>query len=155
MKSIRVHAFGGPEVLKLEEIPDPTPGPGQVLIKVHAVGINPVDTYIRAGKYGPKEFPFTPGADAAGVIESIGAGVKRYKPGDRVYTAGSITGTYAEMALCSEALVFPLPERITFQQGAAVHVPYATAYRALHIRGKAMPAEVVLVHGATGGVGVA
>src|SRR3954470_2877114 len=102
MKAIRVHAFGGPEVLKLEEVPDPTPGPGQVLIKVHAAGVNPVETYIRAGKYGPKEFPYTPGADAGGVIESVGAGVKRFKAGDRVYTAGAVTGTYAEKAVCPE-----------------------------------------------------
>src|SRR6478672_2729245 len=95
MKAIRVQQPGGPEVLKLEEMPDPKPGPGQVLIKVHAVGVNPVETYIRAGTYGWKTFPYTPGADSAGVVESVGDGVKKVKPGDRVYTAGTVTGAYA------------------------------------------------------------
>jgi NADPH2:quinone reductase len=155
MKAIRVHAFGGPEVLRLEEVPDPVPGPGQVVVRMRAVGVNPVETYIRQGLYGPKEFPFTPGNDGAGVVESVGQDVQRWKPGDRVYMGGSISGTYAEEALCTEAQLHPLPERITFAQGAAVHTPYATAYRAMHVRGRAFPGEVVLVHGATGGVGVA
>ena len=155
MKAIRVHQFGGPEVLRLEEVPDPRPGPGQVVVKLHAVGINPVDTYIRKGIYGPKDFPYTPGTDAAGVVESVGEGVKKYKPGDRVYTAGTLGGAYAEKALCSESQVHPLPDKITFQQGAAVHVPYATAFRALHVRARAVAGEFVLIHGASGGVGVA
>src|SRR5690349_1871305 len=115
MKAIRVHTFGEPDVLKLQEVPDPTPGPGQLVVRIRAAGVNPVETYIRKGIYGPKEFPYTPGSDAAGVVESTGVGVRRFKPGDRVYLAGSLTGTYAEKALCTEALVFPLPERITFQ----------------------------------------
>lgn len=155
MKAIRVHAFGGPEALKLEDLPDPTPGPGQVVVKIHAAGVNPVETYIRKGVYGPKEFPYTPGTDAAGVVEGVGPGVTRAKPGDRVYTSGSVTGTYAAKALCAEANVHPLPARITFAQGAAVGVPYATAYRALFNRAKAKAGETVLVHGATGGVGIA
>src|SRR5688572_16740840 len=109
MKAIRIHQFGGPEVLKLEDAPDPAPGPGQVVVAVRAAGVNPVDTYIRSGIYGPKEFPYTPGSDGAGVVESVGPGVKRVKPGDRVYLAGSATGTYAEKALCVEAHVQPLP----------------------------------------------
>src|SRR6476646_2707521 len=155
MKAIRVHAFGGPEVLRLEEVSDPVPGPGQVVVRMRAIGVNPVETYIRQGIYGPKEFPYTPGSDGAGVVESVGTGLRRWKPGDRAYVGGSISGTYAEKALCTEAQVHPLPERVTFAQGAAVHTPYATAYRALHVRGRAAPGEAVLVHGATGGVGVA
>lgn len=156
MKAIRVHEFGDPEVMRLEEVPDPQPGPGQVVVRVHAVGVNPVDTYIRAGTYPNKPaLPYTPGMDAAGVIDSIGEGVRGIEPGDRVYTAGSITGTYAEKVLCDRSQIYPLPERISFQQGAAIHVPYATAYRALFHRATAQVGEIVLVHGASGGVGIA
>src|SRR4051812_16437330 len=155
MKSIRVHAFGEPSVLKLEEVPDPVAGPGQVVVKIHAAGVNPVETYIRKGIYGPKTFPYTPGNDAAGDLESVGPGVTRFKPGDRVYSAGSISGTYADKALCNAANVHPLPAHVTHAQGAAVGVPYHTAYRALFVRARPVPGEVVLIHGATGGVGVA
>lgn len=155
MKAIRVHEFGDPSVLKLEEVPTPKPGPGQVLVRVDAIGVNPVETYIRAGKYGPRQFPFTPGADAGGVVEEIGANVTRFRPGDRVYTAGSVTGTYAQKALCTESQVHSLPTKITFQQGAALGVPYATAHRALFQRGNARAGETVFIHGASGGVGTA
>src|SRR5215216_6334814 len=101
MKAIRVHEFGGPEVLKLEEVPDLKPGPEQVLVRVKAVGVNPVDTYIRSGMHAVKpSLPYTPGMDAAGDVEAIGEGVRRVAVGDRVYTGGSLTGTYAEQALC-------------------------------------------------------
>lgn len=155
MKAIRVHQFGGPEVLKLEEVPEPRPAEGQVLVRAKAVGVNPVETYIRAGKYGPREFPFTPGTDAAGVVEAVGPGIKHFKPGDRVYTSGSIAGTYAELALCKESQVHPLPANCSFEQGAALGVPYATAYRGLFHRAAAQAGETVLVHGASGGVGTA
>jgi len=156
MKAIRVHAFGGPEVLQLEEVPKPVAGAGQILVRIHAAGINPVDTYIRSGAYPVKPpLPFTPGNDAAGVVEMVGDGVKGFKPGDRVYVGGSLTGTYAEYALCETARVHPLPDKVTFAQGAAVNTPYATAYRALFQRAKGIAGETVLVHGATGGVGIA
>jgi NADPH2:quinone reductase len=155
MKSIRVHQFGGPEVLTLEDVPDPKPGPAQVLVRINAIGINPVETYIRAGKYGPRQFPFTPGTDAGGVVEELGEGVKSVNRGDRVYIHGSLTGAYAQKALCNESHVHPLPAGITFQQGAALGVPYATAYRAMFLRGRAMAGETLLVHGASGGVGIA
>src|SRR5678815_4333490 len=100
MKAIRVEQFGEPEVMKLLEVPQPKPGPGQVLVRIHAVGVNPVETYIRAGTYARKPaLPFTPGNDGAGVIEDVGEGASKFQPGDRVYTAGSISGTYAEDAL--------------------------------------------------------
>src|SRR5437588_2042380 len=124
MKAIRVHQFGGPEVLKLEEVADPKPGKGQVLVRVRAAGVNPVETYVRAGKYGPRAFPFTPGTDAAGAVESVGEGVTDLKPGQRVYTNGSMSGTYAELALCNRDQVHPLPEKVSFGQGAALGVPY-------------------------------
>ena len=157
MKAIRVHEFGGPEVLRLEEVPTPQPGPGQVLVRMHAIGVNPVETYIRAGTYARlPELPYTPGNDGAGVVEQIGDSVRELKPGDHVYTGGSLTGsTYAELALCKTAHVHPLPANVSFAQGAAMGTPYATAYRGLFQRADAKPGETVLVHGASGGVGTA
>ena len=156
MKAIRVHEFGGPEVLRLGEVPSPKPGPGEVLVRMHATGVNPVETYIRAGTYARlPELPYTPGNDGAGVVEQVGSGVTEFNPGDRVYTGGSISGTYAEFALCKKEQVHPLPANVSFAQGAAVGTPYATAYRGLLQRGDAKPGEMVLVHGASGGVGTA
>src|SRR5438874_3856896 len=156
MKAIRVHEFGGPEVLRLEEVPAPRPGAGQVLVRMHAIGVNPVETYIRSGTYARlPALPYTPGNDGAGVIEQIGSDVNEFKPGDRVYTAGSISGTYAEFALCKTEQVHPLPANISFAQGAAMGTPYATAYRGLFQRADAKPGETVLIHGASGGVGTA
>lgn len=156
MKAIRVHEFGAPEVLQLEEVPELKPGPGQVVVGVHAIGVNPVDTYIRSGTYHIKpELPYTPGMDAAGVIESVGEGVSRVRVGDRVYTSGTISGGYAEQAICSEVQVHKLPENISFAQGAGLNVPYSAAYHALFQRATAVPDDVLLVHGAEGGVGVA
>jgi NADPH2:quinone reductase len=156
MKAIRVHEFGGPEVLRLEEVPTPHPGPGQVLIRMRAIGVNPVETYIRAGTYAHKPaLPYTPGNDGAGVVEQIGDSVTDFKSGDRVYTAGSLSGTYAEFALCKTEQVHRLPANVSFAQGAAMGTPYATAYRGLFQRADAKPGETVLVHGASGGVGTA
>lgn len=156
MKAILVREFGGPEVLKLEEVPTPRPAAGQVLVRIHAVGVNPYDTYMRAGTYAVKPpLPYTPGSDAAGVIEAVGDGFKKVKPGDRVYTAKTVTGAYAEYALALEDQVHPLPAKINFSQGAGVWVPYGTAYHALHHSAEAHASETVLVHGASGGVGSA
>jgi NADPH2:quinone reductase len=156
MKAIRVSEYGGPSVLKIEEVPAPQAGPGQVLVRVHAVGINPVDTYLRSNtdNRGPK-LPYTPGADAAGVVEAVGSGVTGFKAGDRVYVGGTVTGSYAELCLCEQAQVHPLPENVSCAQGAAMNVPYATAYHALFNRGHGRAGETVLVHGASGGVGIA
>ena len=139
-----------------EEVPDPVPGGGEVVVRAHAVGVNPVDTYIRSGIYhqGP-ELPYTPGADASGVVDSVGGGVDGVAVGDRVYTAGTISGAYAEQVLCRADEVHAIPEKVDFDQGAAVNVPYATAYRGLHQRGGGRPGETVLVHGASGAVGTA
>jgi NADPH2:quinone reductase len=156
MHAIRVHETGGPDVLRLETIPDPEPGPGEVLVRVHAIGVNPVETYRRAGMFGhAPELPYTPGSDAAGVVEAVGPGVRSVSVGERVYTSGSKSGTYAELALSDAADVHPLPEKVSFEAGAALGVPYATAYRALVQRGGARSGEMLLVHGATGGVGLA
>lgn len=156
MRAIRVRAFGGPEVLRLEDVPDPKPGPGQVLVRVKAAGVNPVETYVRSGTYARvPELPYTPGADAAGTVEAVGEGVRIFSPGERVYAAGTLTGSYAELALCEASRVHPLPSEASFEQGAALGVPYATAYQALFHRAKARPGETLLVHGASGGVGTA
>ncbi len=156
MKAILVREFGGPEVLKLEEVPTPKPGAGQVLVRIRAAGVNPYDTYMRSGTYAQKPpLPYTPGSDGAGVIEAAGAGVKKVKPGDRVYTAKTVTGAYAEYALALEEQVHLLPPKVDFGQGAGVWVPYGTAYHALIHSAKARASETVLVHGASGGVGSA
>jgi len=156
MKAIRVHEFGSPDVMHVEEIPDPIPGPGQVLIQIKAVGVNPTDTYTRSGAGAKKvSLPYTPGIDAAGVVKSIGESVTGIAVGARIYTSGTITGAYAEQALCAEAQLHLLPANISYEQGAAINVPYATAYRALFQRANAAAGEVALVHGASGGVGIA
>jgi NADPH2:quinone reductase len=156
MKAILVHEFGGPEVLKLEEVPTPRPAAGQVLVRIHAAGVNPYDTYMRNGTYPVKPpLPYTPGSDAAGVVEAVGEGVTKVKKGDRVYTAKTQTGAYAEYTLTLESQVHPLPAKITYPQGAGIWVPYGTAYHALHQSTKARAGETLLVHGASGGVGIA
>jgi NADPH2:quinone reductase len=142
--------------MRLEEVPGLHPGPGQAVVRVKAAGVNPVDTYIRSGMYARlPALPYTPGIDAAGVVESLGEAVTRVAARDRVYVAWSLGGTYAELALCAESQVHRLPENVSFAQGAAVNVPYATAYYGLFLRAGASPGETVLVHGASGGVGVA
>lgn len=156
MKSVVVRNFGEPEVMKLEEVSTPEVKENQVLVRVKAAGVNPVDAYIRAGMYPSKpELPFTPGKDAAGIVEAVGAGVSSVKAGDRVYTANSISGTYAEFALCEAHQVRHLPQNVSFEQGAGVFVPYATAFRALFQKAQAQKGEIVLIHGASGGVGIA
>ena len=155
MKAIRMHTFGEPEVLQLEEVPDPQPGPGQVVVRVRAVGVNPVETYIRSGIYPKPPTPYTPGNDGAGVIAAIAPDVKGIAVGDRVYIAGSSSGTYAELSVCSANRVYALPEPASFAQGAAINVPYGTAYHALLQRARGVAGESVLVHGASGGVGIA
>ena len=156
MKAIQVHKFGGPEVLEIHEIPTPKPGPGQILVRVRAAGVNPYDTYMRNGTYAIKPpLPYTPGSDAAGTVEAIGEGVKKFKVSDRVYTAKTLTGAYAEYALADESQLYALPEKISFAQGAGLWVPYGTAYTALHHHAKARAGETLLVHGASGGVGTA
>ncbi len=155
MKAIRVHQFGDPDVLKLEEVPVPSARAGQVLVKVQAVGVNPVETYLRSGINPAIQFPWTPGMDAAGIVEGVGTGVRGWQRGDRIYTSDTVTGSYAEYALCDQTTVHRLPPNLSFQQGAAINIPYATAYRALYHRARALAGEVVLIHGASGGVGVA
>ena len=154
MKAIVVRQFGGPEVLKLEEVPTPQPAAGQVLVRINAAGVNPYDPYMRAGPYAVKPpLPYTPGSDGAGVVEAVGDGVKTVKAGDRVYTAKTVTGAYAG-SLLGGAGAFPTRKN-QFRSGRGVWVPYGTAYHALHHSAAARASETVLVHGASGGVGTA
>jgi len=142
--------------MKLEDVETPKPSAGQVLVRIGAAGVNPADTYTRAGTYAIKpQLPWTPGTDGAGTVDAIGDGVTKVKPGDRVYLARNLSGTYAELVLALERHVHPLPDRVSFAQGAALYVPYGTAYHALAHVARARANETVLVHGASGGVGVA
>ena len=156
MKAIIVKEFGGPEVMKSEDVPTLEPRGSQVLVRILAAGINPVDTYLRSGihAHAPK-LPYTPGKDGAGIVEAVGDNISKYKIGDRVYTADSLTGTYAEFSLCEENQLGRLPEKVSFEQGAGVWTPYATSYRALFQKANAANGETLLVHGASGGVGIA
>ena len=156
MKAIRIEQFGDPEVMRLVNLPDPKVSGKQILVRIEAAGVNPVDTYIRSGNYARKpELPYTPGSDGAGVVISVGPEVDNVKSGQRVFLSGSISGTYAEVAVCTPEQVHPLPDMVSFAQGAALALPYATAFRALFHRGQIRAGETVLVHGASGGVGTA
>ena len=160
MNAIRVHQFGDPSVMKLEVVPDPSAGAGHVVVDIRAAGVNPVDTYIRSGQYASlPPLPYTPGSDAAGVVAAIGGDVRDFKAGDRVYISGTVDGraygSYAQRAVCTIDQVHHLPDHVTFAEGAGVGVPYVTAWRALFDKGRAAPGETVLIHGASGAVGVA
>jgi NADPH2:quinone reductase len=161
MRSIVVREFGAPEVMRIEDASPMTPAASQVLVRVRAAGVNPVDTYIRSGAYPVKPpLPYTPGIDGAGEIQAVGADVKDFKVGDRVYlfndnSGQPRTGSYADHALLSTGQVRHLPDSVSFAQGAAIGVPYATVYYAAFSRAKVRPGETVLVHGASGGVGIA
>lgn len=158
MKAIRAHSFGGPEVLRLDEIDDPVPGPGEVVIDVRAAGVNPADTYMRNGTYAiVPELPYVPGGDAAGIISAIGPDVVGYAIGDRVFagTAQSFdfTGCYAEKLKRKAAEIGALPDSVSFAEAATFGVSYTTAHYALFARGDAQAGETVFIHGASGSVG--
>lgn len=156
MRAIRVTTFGDPAVMQVEDVPPLTAQEGQVVVEVKAAGVNPVDAYMRSGQYMISvELPYTPGIDAAGVVKAVGRQARRFRPGDRVYVTASLSGTYAQDALCTEEQIFPLPQSLTFEQGAAIGVPYGTAYRGLFTKARALAGETVLIHGASGGVGLA
>ncbi|XP_072024139.1 quinone oxidoreductase-like [Amphiura filiformis] len=157
MRAVRVTEWGGPEVLKVHpDVTIPEPQVNQILIKVGASGVNPVEAYKRTGRDAKSmSLPWTPGTDCAGTVHKIGLAVTNFKPGDRVYTFGSVTGTYAEYAISTEDNVYLLPDQLDFKAGAALGVPYFTAYRALIQRARAEAGQTVLVHGASGSVGIA
>lgn len=160
MHAIRVGRFGGEDVLDYTEVPVPEPGAGQVRVRLHAAGVNPADTYVRTGGYAffTPALPYTPGFDGAGVVDAVGAGVTSTAPGQRVFlsslgTAG-FSGAYAEFAVTDAADVQPLPDSLSYAQGAAIGVPCATAWRALFQKAALRAGETVLIHGASGGVGI-
>jgi NADPH2:quinone reductase len=158
MKAIRAHRFGGPEVLRLEEVSDPIPGPGEVVIDVRAAGVNPADTYMRNGTYAiVPELPYIPGGDAGGVVSAIGAGVQNYSVGDPVFAGTalsfSLTGCYAEKVKRKASEVVPLPPGVSFAAAAAFGVSYTTAHYSLFERGEGRAGETVFIHGASGSVG--
>jgi NADPH:quinone reductase len=160
MKAIQMLSFGEPEVLKMVDAEEPVPTENEVRVKLYYAGVNPFEAYIRAGGYAfyTPQFPYIPGFDGAGVVDEVGPGVTRLKNGDRVFVASvpakRQTGTYAEKVVCDATAVYKLPESVSFEQGAALGVPVTAAYRALFHRGRLKPGETVLVHGASGGVGI-
>ena len=152
MKAVRVHQFGDPSVLKLEDVADPVAGAGEVLVRVRASGVNPVDTYVRAGTYPAlPPLPYITGTELAGEI------VAGPRKGERIFAAGTTgprnTGCHAELAVVADAMAHRLPDHLSFAEGAAIPVAFGTAYRALVDRGLLLPGQTVLIHGASGGVG--
>ncbi|MEE6210034.1 NADPH:quinone reductase [Salarchaeum sp. III] len=156
MRAVRFHETGGSDVLRVEDVATPTPGPDEVLVRVEAAGVNPVDTYSRRGKREPPAFPMTPGADLAGVVEAVGANVTEFSEGDRVFGTGlgrTQQGTYAEYAVARPGQLAGLPDGVSYAEGAAVALVGVTAWRALVDHAGLDPAETCLVHGGSGGVG--
>lgn len=154
MKAIRIHQFGGPDVLTLEDVPNPVAKDGELLIRVRAAGVNPVDTYVRKGTYAIKpDLPYTPGGELAGEI------VDGPRKGERIFAHGTagprLTGACAELAVVREADAYRLPDHLSFAQGAAIPVAFGTAWRALFDQGHLQAGQSVLIHGASGGVGTA
>jgi NADPH:quinone reductase len=152
VKAIRVQTTGGPEVLRLEDVPTPEPGPGQILLRVEAAGVNFVDVYQRKGLY-QVPLPFTPGREAAGVVERVGDGVASPRPGDTVVSE-TVVGAYAEYALVAAERAVPVPEGVDARVAAAVMLQGLTAHYLAYSTYPLRPGETCLVHAAAGGVGL-
>jgi NADPH2:quinone reductase len=153
MKAIRVHTPGGPEALRLEDVPVPEPGPGQVLLRLEAAGVNFIDTYHRSGFY-PLPLPFTPGSEGAGVVERTGPGVTEFRPGDRAAWAAGALGAYADLAAVSEARLVPVPDGVAARDAAAALLQGMTAHYLTTAVHRLVPGDTCLVHAAAGGVGL-
>lgn len=158
MRAIRFHSFGGPEVLKLDEVPEPVPGPDEVIIGVKAAGVNPADTYMRNGTYRIQPpLPCIPGGDAAGDILALGENVKGFAIGDRVFAGVALgldfEGCYAEQVKRPAKLIRHIPKSFTYAEATTFGVSYPTAHYALFARGGAKAGETVFIHGASGSVG--
>lgn len=154
MKAIQVREFGGPEVMRLGEAPEPNPGAGQLLVRVKAAGVNPVDTTFRSGAHPLSKglkLPWTPGIDAAGEVLAVGEGGQGFKTGDRVF--GAAAGSYAEQALLNAARTAHLPSNLSFEDGASFPVVLYTAYYAVVYKAGVRPGGTILVHAGAGGVG--
>jgi NADPH2:quinone reductase len=152
MKAIRIHSLGGPEVLELEEVPDPQPGAGQAVVRVEAAGLNYVDVYFRSGLYKAAALPFIPGQEAAGTVAAVGPGVTAVAVGDRVAYTG-VPGTYAELAVAPAARLVKIPTGITTRQAAAAMLQGITAHFLASSTYPLKPGDVCIVHAAAGGVG--
>ena len=152
MKAIQIPRTGGPEVLQLVDLPIPEPGPGQVLIRIEATGVNFIEIYFRKGTY-KSPLPFTPGSEAAGTVEELGAGVKGFKPGDLVATV-SVLGSYAEYALVPASQLVKVPESLTPEQAAAAMLQGMTAHYLCHSTWQLKAGETALIHAGAGGVGL-
>jgi NADPH2:quinone reductase len=156
MRAVRYHEHGGPEVLSVDDVDQPEPGGHELLVRVEAAGVNPVDTYFREGSYEPYELPMTPGSDFAGVVEAADEGTPGFEVGDRVFGTGlgrDHQGSYAEYALALTDRVAHLPDDVGFEVGGGAGVAAVTAWRALIDHAGLEPAETCLIHGGSGGVG--
>jgi NADPH:quinone reductase-like Zn-dependent oxidoreductase len=156
MQAVRVHQFGGPEVLAWETIPRPEPAAGEVLLQVKAAGVGPWDAWIRAGRSAlPQPLPLTPGSDVSGIIVALGPGVSRLAIGEEVFgvTNGRFTGGYAEYAVASETMLARKPVTLNFVEAAAVPVVACTAWQMVFDRGQTDATKRILIHGAAGNVG--
>jgi NADPH2:quinone reductase len=152
MKAIQLKEYGGPEVLRLQEVEVPVPGPGQVRVRLRAAGVNFIDVYQRRGDY-PAPLPFIPGREGAGVVEAVGPGVDEVRVGDRVAYTG-ISGSYAEAAVVPADRLIPLPDDLSFEQGAAFPLQGMTAHYLIHEYRRPGPGATVLIHAAAGGMGL-
>ncbi|MFT2110548.1 NADPH:quinone reductase [Marinomonas sp. 2405UD68-3] len=156
MRSVQIQHYGPANELALENVATPTISAGQILVAVKAAGVNPVDTYIRSGTNNyTANFPHTPGLDGAGIITQVGQDIDGFQVGQRVYFSRNLTGSAAEFAVCMPTHTFPLADALSYEEGACLGIPYTTAHRALLGRANAKTGENVLVHGATGAVGIA
>ncbi len=156
MKAVRIHRFGPPEVLSLEEVPKPEPSHGEVVVQVKAAGVGPWDALIRSGKSAlPQPLPLTLGSDLSGVIDSIGPGVKDFKIGDEVFGATNqhFTGAYAEYALAKASMLALKPKKLNHTHAASVPVVAVTAWQMVFDFAQVAPGQFVLVHGGAGNVG--
>ncbi len=155
MKAVRIHEYGGPEVLKYEDVPVPKPARGEVLVRVHAAGVNPVDWKIREGYFKGRPLPIIPGWDVSGVVETVGPGAERWKTGDEVYSRPDISrdGAYAEYIVIRESELALKPESLDHVNAAAVPLTALTAWQVLFDTADLQPGQRVLIHGAAGGVG--
>jgi len=156
-KAVRVPKAGPSSIMNVETLPALSfPDKGQILVQVHCIGINPVETYIRSGNYATiPSYPYTPGGCCSGIVVSVGKDVTKFKTGDRIYSARTISGAYAENALIDESYAWHLPNSISFAEGAALGVPFHTAYRSIFSKAKLKSTQSILIHGASGGVGIA
>jgi len=155
MKTIYVENFGGPEVLAIKDLDLPKIKDDEILIKTMAIGVNPVDTYIRSGWYSGSKIPYVPGFDASGIIIEKGPKINDFNVGNRVYCFKSVSGTYAEKIVVKQGQIYKLPDNLSFEEGAAIGTPYGAAYRALFHKGHAKNGQKVLIHGGSGNVGLA